>query len=108
MLCLAARVPQCRLVGLEMQRNLVRLAGDNTILNAMETRVSVMIGDLLRPPPRLSPGAFDHVMANPPYNERGRTAASTGKPKRPSKAMPILPPGSGLRSQWCGQRARSP
>jgi tRNA1(Val) A37 N6-methylase TrmN6 len=79
MLCLAARVPQCRIVGLEMQRNLVRLAGDNTILNAMETRVSVMIGDLLRPPPRLAPGAFDHVMANPPYNERGRTAASTGR-----------------------------
>jgi tRNA1(Val) A37 N6-methylase TrmN6 len=79
MLCLAARVPQCRIVGLEMRRNLVRLAGDNTILNKMETRVSVMIGDLLRPPPRLSPGAFDHVMANPPYNERGRTLTPTGR-----------------------------
>jgi tRNA1(Val) A37 N6-methylase TrmN6 len=73
MLCLAARVPQCRVVGLEMQRDLVRLAGDNAILNGMEARVSVMIGDLLRLPPRLSPGAFDHVMANPPYNEKGRT-----------------------------------
>lgn len=76
MLCLAARVPHCRIVGLEMQRDLVRLAGDNAILNGMEARVSVMIGDLLRPPPRLSPGAFDHVMANPPYNERGRTVAA--------------------------------
>ena len=45
MLCLAARAPECRIVGLEMQRDLVRLAGDNAILNAMETRVSVM-----RPP----------------------------------------------------------
>ena len=72
MFCLAARVPHCRVVGLEMQRELVRLAGDNAILNALETRVSVMIGDLLHPPPRLSPGAFDHVMANPPFNERGR------------------------------------
>jgi tRNA1(Val) A37 N6-methylase TrmN6 len=54
-----------------MQRELVRLAGDNAILNALETRVSVMIGDLLHPPQRLSPGAFDHVMANPPFNERG-------------------------------------
>jgi tRNA1(Val) A37 N6-methylase TrmN6 len=76
MLCLAARVPECRVVGLEMQRDLVRLAGDNAILNAMETRVSVMIGDLLHPPPRLSPGAFDHVMANPPFNERGRAIPS--------------------------------
>jgi tRNA1(Val) A37 N6-methylase TrmN6 len=72
MLCLATRVPECRIVGLEMQRELVRLAGDNAILNAMETRVSVMIGDLLHPPPRLSPGSFDHVMANPPFNQRGR------------------------------------
>ena len=81
MLCLAARVPHVRVVGLEMQRDLVRLAGDNAILNAMEARVSVMIGDLLHPPPRLSPGAFDHVMANPPYHERGRAtpAATPGK-----------------------------
>jgi tRNA1(Val) A37 N6-methylase TrmN6 len=81
MLCLAARVPHSRVVGLEMQRDLVRLAGDNAILNAMEARVSVMIGDLLRAPPRLSPGAFDHVMANPPYNARGRTtpAPTPGK-----------------------------
>jgi tRNA1(Val) A37 N6-methylase TrmN6 len=77
MLCLAARVPHSRVVGLEMQRELVRLAGDNVILNGLEARASVMIGDLLHPPPRLSPGAFDHVMANPPYNERGHTTPPT-------------------------------
>jgi tRNA1(Val) A37 N6-methylase TrmN6 len=71
MLCLAARVPHSRVVGLEMQRDLVRLAGDNVILNGLEARASVMIGDLLQPPPRLSPGAFDHVMANPPFHQRG-------------------------------------
>jgi tRNA1(Val) A37 N6-methylase TrmN6 len=72
MLCLAARVPQCRIVGFETRRELVRLAGDNAILNDMAPRVSVMVGDLLQPPPRLSPGAFDHVMANPPHLETGR------------------------------------
>ncbi len=72
MLCLAARAPGCRLIGLEMRRELVRLAGDNVILNGMTSRASVMMGDLLRPPPRLAPGSFDHVMANPPYYERGR------------------------------------
>jgi tRNA1(Val) A37 N6-methylase TrmN6 len=81
MLCLAARVPHSRVVGLEMQRDLVRLAGDNVILNGLEARASVTIGDLLQPPPRLSPGAYDHVMANPPFNERGRTipAATAAK-----------------------------
>ena len=71
-LCLAARVPQCRVIGLELQRDLVRLASDNVALNGMSARVSMMVGDLLRPPPRLSPGMFDHVMANPPFIERGR------------------------------------
>ena len=71
-MCLAARVPQCRVIGLELQRDLVRLAGDNALLNGMGDRLSVMVGDLLQPPPRLSPGSFDHVMANPPFIERGR------------------------------------
>ncbi len=71
-LCLAARVPQCRIIGLEVQRDLVRLAGDNVALNTMSARVAVMVGDLLQPPPRLSPGMFDHVMANPPFVENGR------------------------------------
>jgi tRNA1(Val) A37 N6-methylase TrmN6 len=71
MLCLAARVPQSRMVGLDMQRELVRIAGDNVILNGMSGRLSAMIGDLMAPPPRLSPGSFDHVMANPPYLAQG-------------------------------------
>jgi tRNA1(Val) A37 N6-methylase TrmN6 len=80
-LCLAARVPECRVTGLELQRELVRVAADNAALNGMAARVSVMAGDLLRPPPRLSPGTFDHVMANPPYIERGRGSTSADPAK---------------------------
>lgn len=72
MLCVAVREPQCRLVGLERQRELVRIAGDNVMLNGMESRASVMVGDLLQPPPRISAGAFDHVIANPPYLDQAR------------------------------------
>lgn len=71
-LCLAARVPECRITGLEMQRDLARLASENAVLNGMGERISVITGNLLQPPPRLSPGTFDHVMANPPFIERGR------------------------------------
>jgi len=81
MLCLAARVPQCRVVGIELQRDLVRLAGDNLLLNGGADRLSVMVGDLLQPPPRLSPGSFDHVMANPPFIERGRGSAAADPAK---------------------------
>lgn len=75
-LCLAVRVPGCRVAGLELQRAVVRLANDNAKLNGLEDRVVVMEGDLLRPPPRLAPGSFDHVMTNPPHLEPGQGTPS--------------------------------
>ena len=81
-LCLAARVSGCRITGIDTQRGLVRLASDNVTLNDMFGRVAVMAGDLLRPPPRLEPGSFTHVMANPPFLEAGTVTASS----EPSKA----------------------
>jgi tRNA1(Val) A37 N6-methylase TrmN6 len=75
-LCLAARLPGCHITGLELQRDLARLAGDNAALNGMGDRLSAIAGNLLRPPPRLSPGTFDHVMANPPFIEAGRGTAA--------------------------------
>ncbi len=85
-LCLAARLPQCRIIGLDVERDLVRLASDNAALNGMSARVSVMVGDLLRPPPRLSPGMFDHVMANPPFTEAGHGTP----PANPAKAAATI------------------
>ena len=76
MLCLAARVEACRVTGVEAQRELVRLAGENIVLNRVAGRVVAMMGDLLRPPPRLEPGGFAHVMANPPFLEAGAASAS--------------------------------
>jgi tRNA1(Val) A37 N6-methylase TrmN6 len=75
-LCLAARVAGCRVTGIEAQRELVRLAGENIALNGMAGRVAVMAGDLMRPPPRLEPGGFVHVMANPPFLEAETAMAS--------------------------------
>jgi tRNA1(Val) A37 N6-methylase TrmN6 len=70
-LCLAARVPEVRVTGIERERDLVRLATDNVAINDQAPRVLMMTGDLLTPPPRLEPGTFDHAMANPPYLAAG-------------------------------------
>jgi tRNA1(Val) A37 N6-methylase TrmN6 len=70
-LCLASRVPECRIAGIETQRELVRLAAENIMLNGFGGRVRAMAGDILHPPPRLEPGSFSQVMANPPYLEEG-------------------------------------
>jgi tRNA1(Val) A37 N6-methylase TrmN6 len=75
-LCLATRVPGCRVIGIDRQRDVVRLASDNIQLNNLGARVSVMTGDLLRPPPRLEPGGFSQVMANPPFLEAAKAALS--------------------------------
>jgi tRNA1(Val) A37 N6-methylase TrmN6 len=67
MLCLAARVSGCRIIGLEMQREFVRLASHNIQLNKFQHRLEIIQGDLLLPPPRLAASSFTHVMSNPPY-----------------------------------------
>lgn len=68
-LSLAARCPDVRITGVELQRELVRFAHDNLLLNQMRDRVEILFGDLTNPPPRLAAGTFTHVMANPPYYE---------------------------------------
>ena len=75
-LCLAMRLPECRVTGIESERALVRIAGDNVVLNGLSTRILIMAGDLLRPPQRLEPESFAHVMANPPYLAAGTATPS--------------------------------
>jgi tRNA1(Val) A37 N6-methylase TrmN6 len=82
-LCVAFREPGCRISAVEANRDLVRLAVENVSANAMGGRIDVMVGDLVRPPSRLAPGSFHHVMANPPYLEDGQATPSP----IPGKAM---------------------
>lgn len=80
-LCLAHRVPHCRVVGIDTDAVLVRLAADNAQINGMDRRVTAMVGDVRRPPPRLAPGVYAHVMMNPPHMEAARTDASPNRAK---------------------------
>ena len=75
-LCLAARVPGCRIVGLERDHTLAQLARDNAARNDVADCLAVIEGDLLDPPPPLAPGSFTQVMANPPFLETARASVS--------------------------------
>lgn len=75
-LCLLARVPGIRVTGLDLQIDLVRLAGENAKRNGVANRFLPMMGDVARLPPRLAPASFDHVMCNPPYMKAGAARAS--------------------------------
>ncbi len=80
-LCLLARVPETRVTGLDIQAEWVRLAGENGRANGWGGRFLPLTGDVARPPPRLAPGSFDHVLCNPPQlvAERARPAADPGR-----------------------------
>jgi tRNA1Val (adenine37-N6)-methyltransferase len=66
-LCLAARIPECHISGLEIFPELVALAQGNAHSNGMEARVSFACVDIfdLPGPWRRS---FDHVFCNPPFH----------------------------------------
>jgi tRNA1(Val) A37 N6-methylase TrmN6 len=65
-LCLAARVSQCTVVGIELQPALAQLAERNALLNGVNGRMQTIVHDLAKPLPS-DLGAFDHIATNPPY-----------------------------------------
>ena len=64
-LCLAARVPGLRLIGVERQADYAALARENAARAGAE--MVVVEADLAALPADLRQMAFDHVLANPPY-----------------------------------------
>ncbi|HEX5077639.1 MAG TPA: methyltransferase domain-containing protein [Geminicoccaceae bacterium] len=82
-LCLAVRVPGCKVVGIELQRALQQIAAANVAQNGLGERVEMLVGDLVQPPPRFAWGSFDHVMTNPPY----LAAQAASAPSLPQRAI---------------------
>jgi tRNA1(Val) A37 N6-methylase TrmN6 len=83
LLCLAARVPEVRGVGVERDPGMAALAGANAAANRFD-RITILPGDLTGWRPE---GVFDHALANPPWHGAGtaspeplREAAKRGAP----------------------------
>ncbi len=80
-LCLAWRVAQASVIGLERDQELIGVARLNAASNQTQARIDVVDGDLLTPPPEISSRPFDQVMSNPPYQQPGAAtppATATG------------------------------
>jgi len=91
-LCLARRVHDVQISGIEIQPQLVRLAGDNVRANGLEGRIDIMFGDVAQQlPPRVQ-GPFDHVMLNPPYLDPSRARP----PEQNDKAVALIEGAAGL------------
>jgi tRNA1(Val) A37 N6-methylase TrmN6 len=93
-LCLAARISECTIMGIEVQPALARLAERNAALNGNSERVRTIIHDLADPLPR-DLGLFDHVATNPPY----LSAAVADPSPDPSKALATVESSADL-ARW--------
>ncbi|MGH6876990.1 MAG: tRNA1(Val) (adenine(37)-N6)-methyltransferase [Rhizomicrobium sp.] len=73
-LCVASRVPDCSICGVEIASGLVELARANACANHMEQRLSFQCADVLNPEADLRRG-FDHVFCNPPFHGKNEKAS---------------------------------
>lgn len=96
-LALAARVEGVRVTGLEAQADLAALARESARKSGLDGQVDFLEGDLLDPPDALTPGSFDHVMANPPY-----LAAGSGNPPPQAARRLATVEGDARLVDWLG------
>ena len=68
----AYRTPDCRVIGLEMQPELVALARENLEANGFADRVQVLEADVREIRRCLTPECCDLVLCNPPYYQQGQ------------------------------------
>jgi tRNA1(Val) A37 N6-methylase TrmN6 len=81
-LCLAARIPNCRIAGVELNGELAALARSNVSANGFDDRVAVTSASFDAYAAEHA-GMFDQVVTNPPFYEDGRHTRSSAD----SKAM---------------------
>lgn len=79
--CLAARVPNLELVGVEKQPEVAKIANEN--IENCKFNGKIIEADIFDLPKELRLRQFDHVMLNPPFFESSAHSA----PNDPSKAI---------------------
>jgi tRNA1(Val) A37 N6-methylase TrmN6 len=70
-LILAYRNPQVQLTCFELQKSLYELLKKNIAANKLESRFTLVCGDLKEIGKAIKPGSHDYVVCNPPYYQLG-------------------------------------
>ena len=68
---LSGRMEDAQISGVEIQPDMVEMAGRSIMLNGLESRVRIIAGDLKDAPDMLGKGRFTLVVSNPPYKKAG-------------------------------------
>lgn len=76
-LCLASRVSDIKITGVEINPDYAELAKTNATRNGFEDTLNIVPGDMASLSELIATGqiqgSFDHAFANPPYREQGRS-----------------------------------
>jgi tRNA1(Val) A37 N6-methylase TrmN6 len=76
-LCLARRVTDCSITGIEIDAGIAAIARENVSINAMAERVTIVEGDVLGSALR---GDYHRVFANPPFHgDDGQKSSHEGR-----------------------------
>ena len=90
-LCLAARLTSIAITGIEIDRDLVRLANDNAAANAMQDRVRFAAANAFALPLEFKRD-YDCVLINPPFHGEGQASPE------PSRVRALMD--DGTLSDW--------
>lgn len=93
-LCIAKRVANCTIFGVELQPALAQLAQRNATRNGFGDRMHIFVHDIAEPLPA-ELGSFDQVATNPPY----MAAAAADPPPDHSKALATVESSADLK-RW--------
>lgn len=88
-ICLAVRVPGCRVVAVERDPAMAELLRANVARNALEEAVEVVEGDVAELPALLRGRRVDHAMSNPPHLEPARARAPQAQPHAFVETLPL-------------------
>ena len=68
---LSAKIPADKIIGVEIQEEVAKLAKENVEFNNLQDKVSIINDDLKNMPEVLGKSKFDVVTCNPPYRNAG-------------------------------------
>lgn len=74
-ICLAVRVPGCRVIAVERDPAMAELLRTNVARNRLEERIEVLEADVAELPARLRGRPVHHAMTNPPHLDPARARA---------------------------------
>ena len=80
-LCLLTNHLSISVVGMDLDRDLIKIARENNLTGGFEKRFKLLTGSVLVPHKSLIPDTFDLIITNPPYLESNSSNPSPEKRK---------------------------